>query len=86
MPTILAATAATWGVVMALSPILQIRSMRLHRSSQAVSIGYLAVLLTGFVLWFAYGLSIRNLALIVANSLSIVVSCATIGVALHYRG
>lgn len=85
MPTILAVTAASWGVVMALSPLLQIRSMRLHRSSQAVSIGYLSVLLTGFLLWLAYGASIRNLALVVANSISIIVSCATIGVALHYR-
>ena len=86
MPTILAVTAAAWGVVMALSPILQIRSMRLHRSSQAVSIGYLSVLLTGFGLWLAYGASIHNPALVVANSISIVVSGATIGVALHYRG
>jgi MtN3 and saliva related transmembrane protein len=85
VPTILAATAASWGVVMALSPILQIRSMRIHRSSHAVSIGYLCVLLTGFVLWLAYGVSIRNLPLVVANAISIIVSCATIGVALHYR-
>jgi len=44
------------------------------------------VLLTGFLLWLAYGASIRNPALVVANSISIIVSGATIGVALHYRG
>jgi hypothetical protein len=36
----LAAAAATWGVAMALSPLLQIRAIRAHRSSRGVSVGY----------------------------------------------
>ena len=47
----LAVSAAAWGVLMALSPVLQIRRMLRQRSSADVSIGYFAVLLVGFLLW-----------------------------------
>src|SRR5262249_20739343 len=63
----LAAAAAAWGVLMGVSPVLQIRRMLRQRSSRDVSIGYFAVLLVGFVLWLSYGIAARNLALIVPN-------------------
>ncbi len=85
MTTIFAAAAASWGVVMALAPLLQIRAIRKHRSSRAVSVGYLNVLLVGFLLWLAYGISSRNVALIVPNTVAIVVCAATIFVARRYR-
>ena len=85
MTTVLAAIAATWGVAMALAPLLQIRTMREHRSSRGVSVGYLRVLLVGFVLWLAYGIAIENVALIVSNTVAMVVCAATIAVALRYR-
>jgi hypothetical protein len=85
MTTLLAAAAATWGVAMALAPLLQIRTMRAHRSSRGVSVGYPRVLLVGFVLWLAYGLSLHNAALIVSNVVAAVVCVATIAVALRYR-
>jgi len=83
--TILAAVAATWGVAMALAPLLQIRTMRSHRSSKGVSVGYLNVLLVGFVLWFAYGVQIANLALIIPNVVAAFVCALTIVVARRYR-
>jgi MtN3 and saliva related transmembrane protein len=83
--TVLAATAASWGVVMALSPLLQIRAMRKHRSSKEVSIGYLQVLFVGFLLWLSYGAAISNLAIMVPNSVAAVVCAITIVVARHYR-
>jgi MtN3 and saliva related transmembrane protein len=85
MTTVLAAIAATWGVAMALAPLLQIRTMRAHRSSRGVSVAYLRVLLVGFVLWLAYGLALHNAALIVSNVVAAVVCAATITVALRYR-
>ena len=85
MTTYLAAAAATWGVAMALAPLLQIRTMRANRSSEAVSVGYLRVLLVGFVLWLAYGISIANPALIVSNVVATIVCVATITIALQYR-
>ena len=85
MVEFLAIAAATWGVAMAVSPILQIRAIRAHRSSQGVSIAYQQVLLVGFFLWFAYGIALRNPAIIIPNIVAAVVSLATILVSLHYR-
>jgi uncharacterized protein with PQ loop repeat len=72
-----AVAAASWGVLMSLSPILQIRAMRRAGSSEGVSLGYLGVLAVGFALWFAYGVSIGNVALIVTNTVSLIVGTAT---------
>jgi MtN3 and saliva related transmembrane protein len=72
-----AVAAASWGVLMALSPLLQIRAMRRAGSSDGVSIGYLLVLAIGFALWFFYGLSIGNVALIVTNTVSLIVGTTT---------
>jgi len=72
-----AVAAASWGVLMALSPLLQIRAMRRAGSSDGVSIGYLGVLAVGFALWFAYGVSIGNIALIVTNTVSLIVGTTT---------
>jgi MtN3 and saliva related transmembrane protein len=83
--TALAVAAGTWGVVMALSPVLQIRRILHRRSSHDVSISYLFVLLVGFSLWVSYGIAIRNPALIVANAIALVVGVAVIVVALRYR-
>lgn len=83
--TALAASAASWGILMALSPVLQIRKMLRHRSSREVSIGYFWVLLVGFALWIAYGITIDNYVLAVPNAVAFSVCTATIGVALWYR-
>jgi len=81
----LAVIAAAWGVLMAISPLLQIRRMVERRSSADLSISYLAVLMVGFTLWIAYGISIANAALIIPNSVAFLVGVATVLVAFHYR-
>jgi uncharacterized protein with PQ loop repeat len=83
--TIFATIAASWGVAMALAPLLQIREIRRHRTSQSVSVAYQQVLLVGFVLWLAYGIADLNAALIVPNTVAALVSLATIVVSLRYR-
>jgi uncharacterized protein with PQ loop repeat len=85
MTDMLAVSAAGWGIVMALSPLLQVRRILARRSSADVSIAYLAVLGVGFLLWIAYGISLSNLALIVPNSTAFVIDMFTIGVALRFR-
>lgn len=85
MTDVLAVSAAFWGVMMAISPLLQIRRMVERRSSADVSLGYLGVLLVGFVLWVGYGLALQNLALIVPNSVALLVGLATVLVARRYR-
>jgi MtN3 and saliva related transmembrane protein len=81
----LAVLAATYGVVMALSPTLQIRRMLVRRSSEDLSISYFAVLLFGFGLWVAYGIALGNVALIVPNLVALIIGIATILVALRFR-
>jgi MtN3 and saliva related transmembrane protein len=85
MTAVLAVLAATWGIAMALSPLLQIRAIVRARSARGVSIGYFCVLIVGFSLWLAYGVAIRNLALISSNVVAVVISSFTVLVALVYR-
>lgn len=85
MSDVLAVVAASWGVVMALAPLLQIRRMLERRSSADVSTGWLAVLEVGFVLWVVYGLSIGNAAIVVPNVVAFTIGAATIAVVLRFR-
>jgi len=85
MSDTLAVMAATWGVLMAASPLLQIRRTLERRSSADLSLSYLAVLLVGFILWLAYGSSLGNMALIVPNTVALVIGVVTIIVALRFR-
>ncbi|HUF06999.1 MAG TPA: SemiSWEET family transporter [Candidatus Binatia bacterium] len=85
MTDALAPIAASWGVLMAVAPMLQIRRMLERRSSADVSLAYLGVLQVGFTLWVAYGISLANLALIIPNSVAFLVGVATVIVAVRYR-
>jgi len=62
---------------MALSPVMQISRMMRLRSSRDVSIGYLLVIVIGFAFWIAYGIAIRNPALVVPNTLALIVGIGT---------
>ena len=81
----LAVAAASWGVLMGLSPVLQIRRMLSERSSRDLSLSYFLVLLVGFVLWICYGIVVGNPVLIVPNSISFVAGTVTVIVALRLR-
>jgi MtN3 and saliva related transmembrane protein len=81
----LAVAAAAWGVLMGVSPLLQIRRMLRQRSSRDVSVGYFAILLVGFGLWIGYGIAARNLALIVPNTVALLIGTSTIAIALRLR-
>jgi len=85
MADTLGPVAAAYGVLMAISPLLQIRRMLQTRSSADVSIGYLAVIEVGFGLWVAYGLSLPNLALAIPNTVALVVGLVTIAIAFRLR-
>ncbi len=85
MSDTLAVLAASWGVLMAISPILQIRRILERQSSDDVSLAYLGVLLIGFTLWVAYGISLGNAALIIPNLVALVVGVVTVIVARRYR-
>jgi uncharacterized protein with PQ loop repeat len=81
----LAVAAAAWGVLMGISPVLQIRRMLRQRSSRDVSVGYFTILLVGFGLWISYGIAARNLALIVPNTVAMIIGATTIAIAVRLR-
>jgi MtN3 and saliva related transmembrane protein len=85
MADVLGISAATWGVLMALSPILQIRRITLRRSSADVSLAYLAVLQVGFCLWVAYGVTVGNPVIAVPNTIASLVGVAAIVVSWRFR-
>jgi MtN3 and saliva related transmembrane protein len=77
--------AAAWGVLMAISPTLQIRRMVVRRSSADVSITYLLVLELGFLLWIGYGIALGNPIIAVPNTVAAIVGAITMAVAWTYR-
>ena len=82
---VLAVCATIAGVLMALSPYLQIRRMRRTRSSNDVSLLYMSMLAGGFIVWLAYGFAISNWAMMISNTASLAFMLITILVALTYR-
>jgi MtN3 and saliva related transmembrane protein len=85
MTDALAILAAGWGVLMALSPILQMRRILERRSSADVSISYLLVLEVGFLLWLAYGIALGNLAIVTPNAVASLIGLLTVVVTLRFR-
>jgi uncharacterized protein with PQ loop repeat len=83
--TFLAAAASSWAVLMGISPVLQIRRMLQARSSAEVSVGYFMVLFVGFLLWIAYGVAAGLPALVIPNTVALIVDAAVITVALRLR-
>jgi MtN3 and saliva related transmembrane protein len=81
----LAFAAAGWGVLMAFSPLLQIRRILVRRSSADVSLASMVVLQVGFALWIAYGASIGNWPLVIPNSIAALVGIALMAIAWRYR-
>jgi len=73
------------GLIMAVSPVLQVRRMLQTRSSRDFSLGYPSLLCAGFVLWLAYGISLWNLPMMLSNTASLIFMSVTIAVAMHFR-
>lgn len=84
MTSFLAILASSWGIVMAIAPVMQIRRMIVARSSADVSLGYWVVKPIGFSIWAVYGLQLRNLAIVLPNVIAFCVSLSTIGVAVFF--
>jgi len=82
---VLAIVATMAGLLMAVSPVLQVRRMFRTRSSNDVSLLYLSMLCGGFVAWLAYGYSLGNPAMIISNTASLGFMAFTILVALRFR-
>lgn len=83
MTAALAVAVTVYGAAGALASILQLRRIRSRRSSRDVSLGYLAVVDAGYLLWLAYGVAIDNLPLILVDALGAVAMSLTISVAVR---
>jgi uncharacterized protein with PQ loop repeat len=85
-PEVLAAVAIVYGVAAALSVLLQARQMLARRDSYGVSAPFLATYVGGYGIWLLYGLSLRNVPIIVVDALGLVCGAITLVVALRLRG
>ena len=83
--TVLAVAAASCGIAMGLSPLLQLRRVAIRRSSADVSVAYLGVLLVGFMLWLSYGIALHDAPLIVSNVVALATNVVTIATVLRFR-
>ena len=87
MFTQLLGTAATaYGVLAALSALLQTRQMLARRTSGDVSAGFLASYVGGYAIWLTYGLSTGSLPLTVVDTVGLLCAGLTLAVALSLRG
>lgn len=59
---------------MGLAPLLQVRVIIRERDSSGTSMGWILILLVGFVLWFTYGVVNRDLPITVTNLVSVTVT------------
>jgi uncharacterized protein with PQ loop repeat len=87
MPTVefLAVLSASWGLLMATSPLLQIRRILERRSSDDLSVPPMVVFLIGSAIWFTYGNSIGNVAIMIPNGVAVLVWLGTMLVTLRFR-
>jgi hypothetical protein len=82
---VIAAVAVGYGVAAALSVLLQARQM-LARGSCDVSAPFLGAYVGGYATWLLYGLSVRNVPIIVVDAVGLVCGAFTLVVALRLRG
>jgi hypothetical protein len=83
---VLAAIAIGYGVAAALSVLLRARQMLARGGSGDVSARFLAAYVGGYAIWLLYGLSLRNVPIIVVDALGLVCDAITLVVALRLRG
>jgi uncharacterized protein with PQ loop repeat len=78
--------ATAYGVLAAISVLLQARQMLAERASCEVSGRFLAFYAGGYAMWLIYGLSVGNQPLIVVDVVGLVCAGLTLAVALALRG
>lgn len=82
---VLGIVAATLGVGMASSPLLQALRVHRRRHSADVSLFFLILLFAGGCAWLAYGLSIGSLPIVIPNAFGVLASGTTCLVVLRWR-
>lgn len=70
---------------MALAPLLQLRLILQRKHSDDVSVGFLAVIVVGVLMWALYGLARKDAFLFIPNLVSVFTNGATAILALKFR-
>jgi MtN3 and saliva related transmembrane protein len=83
---VLGTAAIAYGVLAALSVLLQARQMLARRASCEVSARFFALYTGGYAIWLLYGLSVSNAPLIVVDIVGLLCAGVTLAVALSFRG
>lgn len=83
-PIVLLGLAA--GSLTTVSFVPQLLKVWRTKSADDLSMGMFATFSTGVVLWLAYGLAVRDLAIIVANSVTILLALAILVLKISYSG
>jgi MtN3 and saliva related transmembrane protein len=82
----LAVVTTSWGLLMGLAPLLQVRVIVRDQDAGGTSLGWVVILLIGFVLWFTYGLVNSDLPIVISNAVAALVTTSlliTIGIYRH---
>jgi uncharacterized protein with PQ loop repeat len=78
--------ATGYGVFAALTALLQTRQMLRRRASCDISARFFAAYTGGYAIWLFYGLSVRDVPLIVVDVAGLMCGGVTLVVALSLRG
>lgn len=83
---LLAIAATAYGVLAALSVLLQARQVLARRASCDVSGRFFALYAGGYAIWLLYGLSVGNPPLIIVDVIGLLCGGLTLAVTLAVRG
>ena len=83
---LLAMAATAYGVLAALSVLLQTRQMLARRASCEVSGRFFALYPGGYAIWLVYGLSVGNVPLTIVDAVGVLCGGLTLAVTLSLRG
>src|ERR1035437_8941020 len=82
---LLAILTTIYGVIGAMSSLLQVRRMLRTRSSDDVSLAFLLVYCGGYLMWLVYGLAVSSLPLIIVDVAGLLISAGTLSFTINLR-
>jgi uncharacterized protein with PQ loop repeat len=83
---LLGTAAMAYGVIAALTAVLQVRQMISRRASCDVSARFFSTYAGGYLIWLLYGLTIGSLPLIVVDTIGLICGALVLTVVLALRG
>jgi MtN3 and saliva related transmembrane protein len=85
LTALLALITTAYGVVAAASSLLEAARLLRSRSAEEISLAFLGVLLGGYLIWLLYGISARDVPLIITDAVGLAAGTITVSVAVGLR-